>query len=59
MKNVKDVVIVMVWYEYTGFACMHVFIAHVCSSHGGQKGSSNPLELELQTVISYCVGARN
>lgn len=28
-------------------------------SHGGQKTASDPLEPELQMVMSYCVGAGN
>lgn len=34
------------------FACMH-------GVHGGQKGASEPLELELQMVASHHVDAGN
>lgn len=39
---------------------LHISLYTVCSSdHGGQKRTSNPLELELQPAVSYHVGARN
>ena len=31
-------------------ACVHKL--HTCSAHGGQKGALDPLELELQVVVS-------
>ena len=37
-------------------ACMHVYVPHVCSAHRGQKRALDPLELELQEVVSYHVG---
>ena len=30
---------------------------HVCIAHGGQKKAPDPLELELQTVVSHHVVA--
>lgn len=32
---------------------------YVCSIQGGQKKVSEPLELKLEMVVSYHVGARN
>lgn len=37
--------------------CLHVCVPHACSSCGGQKGASGPLELELQTVVDVHVVA--
>ena len=43
--------------------CMGVFtIIYICAQHAcsvGQKRVLDPLELELQTVVSYHVGAGN
>lgn len=40
--------------------CLHVCWAlHACSSWESQKRAVDPLKLELQTVVSLCVGARN
>lgn len=39
-------------------ACMSVS-SYVCSSYGGQKRALNPLGLQLQTVVSYVIGAGN
>ena len=38
---------------------MSVYDMHACSAHGGQKRAVEPLEVELQTVVSCHVGARN
>lgn len=42
--------------------CMGVFtIIYICAQHAcsvGQKRVLDPLELELQTVVSHHVGAR-
>jgi hypothetical protein len=35
-----------------------VYMDHMCA-HGGQKQASDPLELELQVVVSCHVGAGN
>lgn len=40
------------------FACMYVCVLHVCSAHIGQKRASEPLLLELQMVVSHCMGDR-
>jgi hypothetical protein len=45
-------------YEYGCFACMYAW-AHTCSALGGQKKVSGLLELELQMVVNYHVGAEN
>lgn len=34
-------------------------VSHACSAFGDQKRALGPLELEFQTVVSYCVGAGN
>jgi hypothetical protein len=31
----------------------------VCGAHTSQKRASDPLEPELEMVVSYCVGSRN
>ena len=36
------------------FVCMYV-----CSTHGGHKRASDPLELELQMVVHPDAGAKN
>ena len=48
------------------FVCMHICVPHVClcathmaGSLGGQKRALDPLELELQMVVSSQVGAGN
>jgi hypothetical protein len=47
------------FYAYKSFACMHVYIGiYMPAAHSGQKRAPDPLELELQTVVSQ-VGARN
>ena len=42
------------FYVYGYFA--YVCAACVCSAYGGQKGASDCLELELQTILSSPVG---
>lgn len=40
--------------------CSHVCWAlHACSAYENQKRAVDALELELQTVVTLCVGARN
>lgn len=39
-------------------ACLYVYCVHA-GTHEGQKGTSDPLGLELYTVRSYHVGARS
>jgi hypothetical protein len=34
-------------------------LAIIMSPHRGQKRASGPLELELQMIVSCCVGAKN
>lgn len=41
---------------YNSFACIYVCMP---GALGGQKTVSEPLELELQVVVSHHVGARN
>lgn len=36
----------------------HTHMHHLCA-HGGQKRPWNPLELELQAIVNYYVGAEN
>lgn len=31
----------------------------VCSTHKSQKEAADPLELDLGTIVSYCVSAGN
>ena len=38
---------------------MHGYASCACSAHNGQKRASDPLELELQTVVARCEGAGN
>jgi hypothetical protein len=38
-------------------ACLHVYTPHVSSAHIGQKKASDPLKLDLQTVVSCQVGS--
>lgn len=38
--------------------CLHVCVQHVFSTHGGQKRTPGPLELDLERVVSDYVGAR-
>lgn len=38
---------------------MYVSVSVLCKCHGGQKKTLDPIETELQTVISYHVGAKN
>ena len=44
---------------YECYASMYVCTLHVCSASGGQKRTSDPLELELQMFVSCHVGAGN
>ena len=46
-------------YVYEYLACMNACVSCECSACGGQKRTSNPLELELQTAVSPSVGAEN
>lgn len=39
------------------FAYIDVCVPGVCSASGGQKQASDPLELEIEIVVSYHVGA--
>lgn len=48
------------------FILFYVFCLHVCmcttrtlGAWGGQKKELGPPELELQMVVTHCVGARN
>lgn len=41
------------------FVCMCVYLPHGNSAQSGQKRVSDTLELELQTIVSQYVGARN
>lgn len=41
-------------YVYGWLACMYIYVPHVCS--GCQKRVLDPLELELQLIVSFCVG---
>lgn len=41
------------------FACTHAYIQYVFRAPGGQKRMAIPLDLELQTVMSFHVDARN
>ncbi|KAL6032396.1 hypothetical protein STEG23_028996, partial [Scotinomys teguina] len=34
------------------FACMYVYVPHVCIACGDQKRASEPLQLELEKVVS-------
>lgn len=40
-------------------ACLHTIRICTCSARSGQKGASDPLELELQAVVSYWMGVGN
>jgi hypothetical protein len=42
---------------YGYFSCTYVFVPHVCSVLRGQKRALDPLEPEIQTVVSHHVGA--
>ena len=44
---------------FGNFACILVWASCVCNAHRCQKKVLDPLELELQTVVSYHVGAGN
>ena len=48
-------------YVYGCFVCIYVCIPHVCvePACGVQRGELDPLELELQMVVSCHVGAGN
>jgi hypothetical protein len=47
-------------YVYVWFVCIYVLCtAYAPSASGDQKTVLNPLELELQMVVSHCVGAGN
>lgn len=39
--------------------CLTVCVPHVSSARGGQKTAWDALKLELQTVVSFHVGAGN
>lgn len=38
---------------------MFIYASCMYSACGGQKGESDPLELELEMVVSFYVGAGN
>ena len=44
-------------YGYFAFMCVHVLCE--CGTSGGQKRALDPLELELQMVVSHHVAAGN
>jgi hypothetical protein len=44
-------------YEYFSFICL--CITRMSGAHGGQKRTSDPLELVLQIVVSLQMGAKN
>lgn len=37
---------------------MCICVPHTCSAHGCQKRVFGPRELELQLIVSFCVGDR-
>lgn len=41
------------------FACVYICIPHSCIAYVGQKATLDPLELELEVVVSHHVGAEN
>jgi hypothetical protein len=41
------------------FACIYVYVPHVCSALGRQNGPLNPLDLELQMSVNHHMGAGN
>lgn len=41
------------------FVCMYDCVLCACTAQAGQKGAMDPLELELQTSMSYHVTAVN
>lgn len=47
------------FYMYVCFACLYVYVSHVCTSPGVLEWASAPLRLELQMVVSYHVGTGN
>lgn len=47
----------ILFYVYGCCACMYVFAPHVCSVLKGQKRVSDPLELELELVVSHQMDA--
>jgi hypothetical protein len=47
------------FYVYGDSACMSVLCSHVCIPCGGHRGALDPLELELQMIISCHVSAGN
>lgn len=40
--------------------CLHICVPHACSVQGGQKRSLDPLELELQMIVTchVCAGSQ-
>lgn len=44
---------------YRCFAYVCLYRAGTPCTWGGQKRASDPMELELQTTVNCCVGARN
>jgi hypothetical protein len=46
-------------YHFGVCVCLSVCAAYVYSTHGGQKRASDPLELELQTIVNHTVDAGN
>jgi hypothetical protein len=51
--------ILIVIYVYKSYTFMYVYVSCMPGVHGGQKMSSDSLELELQKVVSHCVGTGN
>ena len=54
LKMLFYILLLFLFYEH-GYIC----VPWVSSSHGGQKRASDPLKLELQTIVSYHMGAGN
>lgn len=46
-------------YVFECFVWVYIWVLHVCIVRRSQNRTPDPMELELQNVVSYCVCARN
>lgn len=52
-------IFIYIYVIYMGVLPAYVITLHVCSAHGGQKRALNPLDRELQVVVTHHVGDGN
>lgn len=60
LSSFKNILLIFIWYVCMNILpAMYVRAPHACSALRGQRRASEPLERELQVIVSSHVGAEN